>query len=54
MVSPDVVVGEAVSTLGRFVDFGVEEQERAASGSVTVDAFEILLQLRCQGQNFSA
>ena len=27
MVSPDVAVGEAVSTLGRFVDFGIEEQE---------------------------
>ena len=44
MVSPDVAVEEAVSTLGRFVYFGVEEQERAASGSITVDAFEILLQ----------
>ena len=44
MVSPDVAVREAVSTLGQFVDFGIEEQERAASGSVTVDAFEILLQ----------
>ena len=31
MVSPDVAVGEAVSTLGRFVDFGVEERERAAT-----------------------
>ena len=44
MVSPDVAVGDAVSTLGRFVDFSVEEQERASSGSATVDAFEILLQ----------
>ena len=30
MVSPDVAVGKAVSTLGRSVDVGVEEQERAA------------------------
>ena len=30
MVSPDVAVGEGVSTLGRFVGFGVEEQEYAA------------------------
>ena len=44
MVSPDVVVKEAVSLLGPFVDFGVQEQEHAASGSATVDAFEILLQ----------
>ena len=43
------MVGEAVSTLGWFVDFGVEEQERAASGSGTVDAFEILLQVRGTG-----
>jgi len=44
MVSPDVVVGEAVSTTGRFGDFDAEEQERAASGSVKVDAFKLLLQ----------
>ena len=31
MVSPGVAVGEMVSTLGRFVNFGIEEQERAAS-----------------------
>ena len=35
MVSPDVAVGEAVSLLGPFVDFGVQEQERAASGSAS-------------------
>ena len=44
MVSPDVAVGEAVSTTGRFGGFDAEEQERAASGSVKVDAFETLLQ----------
>lgn len=46
MVSTDVVVGKAVSLLGPFIDFNIEEQEqeRAASGSATVDAFAILLQ----------
>ena len=44
VVFPDVAVGEAVSLLGPFVDFGVQEQERAASVSATVDAFEVLLQ----------
>ena len=44
MVSPDVVLGEAVSSLGLFIDFSVEGQERAASGSATVEAFTILLQ----------
>ena len=36
MVFPDVAVGEAVSLLGPFVDFGVQEQERACCFGVYV------------------
>ena len=40
MVSPDVAVGEAVSLLGPFINFGVKEQEHAASGTATLDIFK--------------
>lgn len=44
-VSSDVPVGEAVSTLGQFVDFNVTvEAQETTTASATVDAFTILLQ----------
>lgn len=57
VVSPDIVVGEVVSTMGRFVDFGVEEQEHAAlvrhSGCISSTNFlslNVCLESRSQRQ----
>ena len=43
-VFTDVAVGEAVFSLGQYVNFNVEMQEAAATTSATTDAVVILLQ----------